>query len=240
MSQTFTYKGRSKVIEKIQKPKKVKPIIDECSFIIISNTHLCGLKTLGSPLLYNYYGETVLSYYIDIIYTICNNPTITVVSSCEPNKIIKEDEITKVQFVENILGNLTNNAEDLKIGLYANKIQNTFILDAHFMPSFSAFQDLMADKTCSTTIYEVNGSTDIGINISDDNMVNFFSYRSDKKLMGAYFFTKSDIELLRKRVYGSSFNKTKFDWEMYSELKIRAIMNNTPSFRIDKFYDKNK
>ena len=77
----------------------------------------------------------------------------------------------------------------------------------------------------------------MGVNLTKDNLVNFFGYRCPLKTKGAYFISLEDFDRLRKKFIGSTFCKNKFDYEMLDEIKLLGVEDNSKSLRLDENYD---
>lgn len=235
----YEYKGRSKIVQQLPSTKvdKSKYIIDQCSFILISSYPLADVKKLGCPLSNSYYGEEVLDLHLDLIQTICKTPNIIIVGGFDIKKIFKHPRRNEFQIVENTLFEFTNSSEDMRLGLNACIRSNTIIIDAAFLPSVESYKLLLKNITSSKILYSIRKSDCVGINLNDENIINFFGYKCENKIKGAYYLSLSDLDRIRKKCIGSSFNKVKFDYEMLDELKIHGTLDESKSFRLDENYD---
>lgn len=235
----YEYKGRAKITEQIFNNTKSNHLIKDYNFIIIANKYFRNLKTQGSPLLIKQFGDSMLSLFIDVINSICENPTIIVVAGCDAVKIMRNKRISECVFIENQLGELTNSGQDLKIGIFASNPKNTILLDSHLLPSYNLIKSLIFDKTTSSLMYYVNDTHDtIGCEINSDGIITNYAFKSNNKLLGATFLIKKDVERLRRKITGSTFSKSKFDFELFDDIKITAIENTSVSYRMD--HDKDK
>ncbi|MFK5282248.1 hypothetical protein ACI3PL_22075, partial [Lacticaseibacillus paracasei] len=89
------------------------------------------------------------------------------------------------------------------------------------------------DLNVSKIVYSERQSNCVGVNITNENIVNFFGYKCKNKTKGAYFLNLEDFDKIRKRTFGSSFNKNRFDYEILEELKMYAVEDNSKSLRLD-------
>ena len=235
----YEYKGRSKIVPQIPKTKtgKIKHIVDQCSFILISSYPMSGVKKLGCPLSNDYYGEEVLDLHLDIIQSVCKNPNIIAVGGFDIKRIFKHQRRNEFQIIENSLFEFTNSSEDLRIGLNACVRSNTVVLDSTFLPSVDSYKILFKDTTKSKILYSARKSDCVGINVTEDGIINFFGYGCDNKIKGAYYLNLNDFDRIRKKCTGSSFNKNKIDHEILEELRMYGVADDSKSFRLDENYD---
>ena len=235
----YEYKGRSKIVPQIPKTKsgKVKYIIDQCSFILISSYPMANTKKLGCPLSNDYYGEEVLDLHLDIIQSICKNPNILVVGGFDIKRILKHERRNEFQIIENSLHEFTNSSEDLRLGVNASTRTSVVVLDSTFLPSVESYKLLLKDITKSKILYSLRKSDCVGINLNQDGIINFFGYGCENKIKGAYYLNLNDFDRIRKKCTGSSFNKNKFDYEILEEFKIYGVLDDSKSFRLDENYD---
>lgn len=221
------------------KTGKIKYIVDQCSFILLSSYPLANVKKLGCPLSNDYYGEEVLDLHLDLIQTICKSPNIIVVGGFDIKKIFKHSRRNEFQIIENTLFEFTNSSEDLRLGLNACVRSNTVVLDSVFLPSVESYKLLFKDLTSSKILYSIRKSDCVGININQEEIINFFGYGCENKIKGAYYLNLNDFDRIRKKCIGSSFNKNKFDYEILEELKMFGVLDDSKSFRLDENYDNN-
>lgn len=235
----YQYKGKSKIVSEIPQGTKYKHkfIVDKCSFVLMSAYPISGVKRLGCPLSNDHYDNDVLDLHLDLINSVCKNPSIMVIGGFDVKKIFKYPRRNEFQIVENTLFQFTNSSEDLRIGLNAVERNYTVVLDATFLPSIETYKLLLKDLNISKVVYSERKSDCVGINLTSDNIINFFGYRCPLKIKGAYFISLEDFDRLRKKNMGSTFNKNKFDYEMLEELKMLGVEDNSKSMRLDENYD---
>ena len=235
----YQYKGRSKIVSEIPKRRnnKNKYLIDKCSFILLSSYPMAGVKKLGCPLSNDHYEDEVMDLHLDLIKSVCKSPNIMVVGGFDIKRIYKHPRRNEFQVIENTLFEFTNSSEDLRMGLNAVERAHTIVIDATFLPSIETYNLLLKDLNCSKVVYSDRQSNCIGVNVTNEGVVNFFGYRCKYKTKGAYYLSLEDFDRLRKKCIGSTFNKTKFDHEILEELKMYGIEDNSKSLRLDENYD---
>ena len=235
----YEYKGRSKIIERIPEKKinKQKFIINQCNFILIASSPMANVKSLGCALSNSFYDNEVMDIHLDLIKSICKNPFILVVGGFDSKKVLRHDRKNEFQLIENSIFEFTNSSEDLRIGLNAVPRGYTIVIDSAFIPSVETYKLLTEDINESRIAYSVRKSEYVGINTTSSDIVNYFGYSCEKRLKGAYSLSQLDSDKLRKRFTGSSFNKSKFDYEFLLELKLRGVEDNSKSLRIDENFE---
>lgn len=235
----YQYKGRSKIVSEVPKRKtsSSNTLIDKCSFIIIASYPIAGVRKLGCPLINEHYDDQVLDLHLDLINSICRNPNIMVVAGFDVKKLFKYKRRNEFQIIENTIFEFTNSSEDLRIALNAIARDYTVILDGAFLPSVETYKLLLTDLNVSKVVYSNRQSQCVGVNITEENIVNYFGYKCENKTKGAYYLSMEDFDKIRKRTFGSSFNKNRFDYEMLEELKMTAVEDKSKSMRLDENYD---
>jgi hypothetical protein len=235
----YEYKGRSKIITEIPKRncKKPKHTVDQCCFLLLSAYPLAGIKKLGCPLSNDYYDDEVLNIHLDVIHEVCKNPFISIVGGFDIKRIFKHHRRNEFQIIENTLFEFTNSCEDLRIGLNGIPQRPTVVVDAAFLPSIETYRLLLAEPNDSKIIYSKRASDCVGCNLTKDGLVNFFGYSYPCKTKGAYILSVTDIDRIKKKMLGSTFNKTKFDYEILDELRLIGIEDTSKSLRLDENYD---
>ena len=236
----YIYKGRSKLIKKIpEKIDKENILIDSCAFIIIASSPISNTKKLGCPLINEYFGTEVIDFHLDVIKMVCKHPETTVIGGYDIKKILKHSRREEYTVVENLLYELTNSAEDMKIGLNATRNNNVCIIDGNFVPSILSYKLMLAEQSKSSVLYSIRKSLGVGCEIGNENYVSYFSYKSENKLKGAMYLSPTDSSRMRKKILGSSYNKNKFDFELLDETKMLALEDTSQSIRIDEDFDEN-
>jgi len=234
----YEYKGRSKVVAKIPdvsaKTANKKYIINNCSFLLLSSYPMLNIKKFGCPLSNHYYDNDIMDLQLDLIQSVCKNPKIMIVGGFDVKRIFKHTRRNEFQVVENNLFEFTNSCEDLRIGLNSLGRSPTVVVDSTFIPSVETYKLLLVEPTVSKIIYSRRESDCIGVNITAEGLVNYFAYKCLDKAKGAYFLSQGDCDRVRKKCVGSSFNKSKFDYEILDELKIVAVEDNSVSLRLDE------
>ena len=231
----YVYKGRSKVMSQLPKiDDKNRVLIDSCAFIIFCSSPLSNVKSLGTPLINEHYDDEMLNLYLDSLQTICKNPNIIIVTGYQSKKILKHKRRSEFSVIENLLFEMTNTAEDLRIGLNATKSCPITVFDSHFIPSYKSMQLLFENQKESSMLWSDRKTINVGCDVSETNIINYYGYSCKRKLKGAYYLSLNDADKMRKRIVGSTFNRNKFDFEMLTELRIRAKEDNSNSSRLDE------
>lgn len=231
----YVYRGRSKVISQIPKVETgSKILIDSCSFLIIASSPMANVKMLGCPLINDQYDDEVLNLYLDGIQSICKNPNIIISAGFQSKKILKHRRRAEYSVIENLLYELTNSAEDLRLGLNGTRSTPLAVFDAHFIPSYTSMELLFETQKESSMLWSRRKIDTVGCDINDNDLINFYGFKCSAKLKGAYFLSHSDADKMRKRIVGSTFNRNKFDYEMLTELRMRAKEDNSTSSRLDE------
>jgi hypothetical protein len=232
----FVYKGRSKVIEKMPaKQTGGSFLVENVAFIIIASRPISNTKSLGCPLVNNYFGTDIIDFHLDIINMVCKNPEIVIIGGYDIKKILKHSRRAEYTVIENVLYELTNSATDLKIGLNATRSNKIVVIDSSLIPSFQSFQLLFNNQKISSILHSARPSSYIGCEISKiNNTVSYFSYKSAQKLKGINYLCPSDTLRLRKKIIGATFSNNKFDFELYNETQLLALEDNSTSVRIDE------
>jgi hypothetical protein len=232
----FVYRGRPKVIQQI--PKKIankSQIVENCGFVILSSRPISNTKSLGCPLVNNYFGTDIIDFHLDIIKMVCKNPEIVVIGGHDIKKILKHSRRDEYTVVENVLHEMTNTAEDLKIGLNATRSTNIVIIDGSFIPSLDSFKLVFENRNSSSILYSKRDTDIIGCELDNSKTkVSYFSFKSKNKIKGMNFLCQLDTLRMRKKVIGSTFNNNKFDFELYDETTMLALEDNSTSVRIDE------
>lgn len=214
----FTYTGPPKSLKKIpKKTGKSTFLIDECVFILNSSRPMNGLKRLNSPLTGK---NNALFLHIEIIKAVCKKPEIVIVGGFNVKKLIKSPLRDEYIIVENNFYETSNSAEDLRLGLNASRGSSVFFINAEFIPSYLAYKAVLSDKTKSKVLIRREISQELGIEISDHKFVHHFSYVTQDKACGLYFFSAVDSGRLKKKLMGSSFDKRYFEYEMFDGIKM--------------------
>lgn len=234
----YIYKGRSKLIKKIpEKINKENILIDSCAFIIIASSPISNTKKLGCPLINEHFGTEVLDFHLDVIKMVCKHPEIVIVGGFEVKKVLKHSRREEYIVVENLLHEMTNSAEDLKIGLNASRCLNTCVIDGNLVPSLMSYKLLLEEPMKSSILYSNRRALGVGCEIGNENYVSYYSYKSDNKLKGAMYLSQTDSARMRKKILGSTFNKNKFDFELLDETRMLAKNDTSQSVRIDEDFD---
>ena len=232
----FVYKGRPKVIQQMPKKSSIGNfLIDSCAFIIFASRPISNTKSLGCPLVNNYFGTEIIDFQLDIIKMVCKNPEIVIIGGYDIKKILKHIRRDEYSVVENILHELTNSAEDLKIGLNATRSKNVVIIDGSFIPSIDSFKLIFNNPNHSYILYSVRESDQIGCELDNSKAkVSYFSFISKNKTKGINYLCPLDSSRMRKKIIGSTFHNNKFDFELYEETSFLALEDNSISIRIDE------
>lgn len=229
----YIYRGRSKTYEKPQKQKKIEFLFENMCFIIVSSYPLDGVKSKGSKVLQKHLDSEVIEYNLDLFGSICKNPEIIVISGISGKEIIKHSRRQEYIVVENSLFEFTNSAEDLRLGLLATRSPEVIFLDSSFIPVLDTLNLIKEDNNSKAFCKEeIDNKYDIGVLEGETGYISSYTFTSQDKLTGMYYLNSQDVSRLRKKTCGSSFNKNKYAFEMFDEIKMKKINDTTNSILV--------
>lgn len=222
----FIYKGNRK-INNTPKPKGVvDPLYHNMSFVVLGSYPVATPKNQISPFYVEYNGFLVIDYFIELFHLVAKNPEIIFVSGFGPKKIGKHTQKMSFVLIENQLYETTNNAEDLRLGLNACLGNTGYIINANLLPTYNTFKQFRVNKNAAL-YYESQKIDQVreGILINENNDIDEFCYGSTHKLKGLYYFNNKDFNRLKAKVNGPSYVNNKFAWELYNNIKMSAILD---------------
>lgn len=226
----FIYRG-SRKINNTPKPKGiVDPLYNTMSFIVLGSQPVTTPKNQISPYYVEYNGFLVIDYLIELFHLITKSPEIIFVSGYGPKKIGKHSSKTSFVLVENQIYEMTNDGEDLRLGLNACLGNEGFIIDVSLLPNYNTFKQFDTNK--NGILYYIKDNYDEGILINEVGDVDEFCYGTDSKLKGMCYFNNKDFNRLKAKINGPSYARNKFDWELYNNIKISAILDKSEAIKL--------
>jgi hypothetical protein len=234
--QSYIYNGKKKIYETPKYKRGEKPLFDNLGFIICGSYPTNGFKTNGSKLLHEYNGSPLLDYYLDLINLVCEKPEVIIVSGVSTKELIKHPRKSEYIIVENQMYEFSNTAEDLRIGLLALRSPNVIYLDSGFLPTIKTLKYLLGhkDRTTKAFIKDVKDENYVGVNIGNNGHIANYSFKTENTLAGMYYINPNDIGRIRKRTINKNFSKNLFTFELLSELKVKAILDESDSVIITR------
>jgi len=225
---TFKYEGRSVIYDKV-KPASKHQVCHKAAFIIINSRPYCNKISNLPPSLMEYAGSEILNYQLDVIHAFCYDPEIIIVGGHKINKVLKFDRRSEYCIVENVIYDVSNSAEDVRIGINASLSPLVFFLRGEFVPSYFSFEKLY-DAENSATLYKEIKANGVGLIQDRLNNIRSFTFKSNKKFLGLTKLSKPDVARLKKKVCSSTCRKNMFDFELFEEFKLEAIEDTSKSF----------
>lgn len=229
--QSYVYKGSKRIYETPTKEKKSKPLFSNLAFILCGSYPINGFKSNGSKLFAEHNGSTLLDYHLDLINSVCESPEIIVTSGVSTKDLVKHQRKSEFIIVENQLYEFSNPAEDLRLGLLALRSPNVIYIDSGFMPTIKTLKYLLGhkDRTTKAFIKDVKDDNYVGINIGNNGYIANYSFLTQNTLAGMYYINPNDVGRIRKRTISKDFSKNLFTFELLSDLKVKAILDESES-----------
>lgn len=229
--QSYVYNGKKRIYEAPKQKKVAKPLFENLGFIICGSYPTNGVKSNGSKLLATHNGSTLLDYHLDLINSVCENPEIIVVSGVSTKDLLRHPRKSEYIIVENQMYEFSNTAEDLRIGLLALRSPNLIYIDSGFLPTVKSLKYLLGhkDRTTKAFLKDEKDENYVGVNIGNNGYIANYSFKTQNTLAGMYYINPNDIGRIRKRTINKNFSKNLFTFELLSDLKVKAILDESES-----------
>lgn len=229
--QSYVYNGKKRIYEAPKQKKVSKPLFENLGFIICGSYPTNGVKSNGSKLLATHNGSTLLDYHLDLINSVCENPEIIVVSGVSTKDLLRHPRKSEYIIVENQMYEFSNTAEDLRIGLLALRSPNLIYIDSGFLPTIKSLKYLLGhkDRTTKAFLKDEKDENYVGVNIGNNGYIANYSFKTQNTLAGMYYINPNDIGRIRKRTINKNFSKNLFTFELLSDLKVKAVLDESDS-----------
>lgn len=220
---TYIYKGKPKALSTPQ--KKPDSLCENMSFIFLASKP-CALDKKQNPLLCEYKGSKLIDFHLDLCNLVAENCETVFVTGFESKKIVRHQRRNSFIIVENQLFELTNDAEDLKLGINAIRGHQAFIIDCTTICNLTSIKAMLANPERSSLLYRIiEDSIDEGIELSQTGEFRKFCYSGKNKTIGAVYLAPQDLARMKKKVVSSTFCRNKFDFEMLDEINFLPIFD---------------
>ena len=218
-----------------QSSKKRKPI-DDTTFIILASAPVPGNKRAGPVPLIKWEDSPIIDYQLQSIFSVSENPEIIVVCGYESGKLYRR-KLPGIRYVENQLFEMTNDAEDFRLGLNNITTEKCCVIDGGTIPTAKTLSYLIGRKTSCALYYHEETDENIGMNIDDDSMISDFKYSARKKHTGVTILSQDSIRACRYIMYKNDYKKL-FMFEILQKsietgINIRGIIESEPCFKMD-------
>lgn len=212
------------------------------TFILTSDTPGYRMKSYGPTSLINFKSKKLIDTQIESIRAAFKNYEIIVCCGFDVERVHKhirnQYHSLNIRIVENQLYNNSNTCESVRIALNNTTNNKVFIIDGSVFFGSDLFKDrineshvyIESDKHCE--------NLEVGININENNLIEFFSYGGVKCWSEVlYLHNKDNIEVFRKIISNIDF-KNKFIFEALNEFiktkkELKYVQNNTPVIKIN-------
>lgn len=229
---SYIYNGKSKqYASPLRRKNKKAPLFSNMAFILCGSHPIEGFKVNGSNLLFEYQDSEILEYQLDIIHSVCEDPEIIVISGVSHSDFVKHDRRNEFILIENQLYEFSNSAEDLKIGMHAIRSPHAIFIDNGFIPTLDTFKYLAnsKDRVSKVFLKSTPDKNYVGANIGSGGIINNFTFSTNNTITGMFYITTNDIDRLRKKSITKKFLKNKFAFEILSDLKLKAVVDESKS-----------
>lgn len=230
--QSYTYKGSKKFYPKPQFIQQNNYLFKNMGFIISASQPMLGTKMYGNKVLFKYKDSEILEYNLDLIYSICENPEVILVSGFDNKALLKHNRKSEFNIVENQLYEISNSCEDLRLGLQALKSPHCVFIDSVIIPTVSTMKYLLVGRDMSSKVFTKKIPDDYMGVINGEKYISKFTFSSPDKLLGMYFINTHDIDRLRKRSLGKGFTKNKYAFELFKDLHTIMINDESDSILV--------
>lgn len=191
------------------------------TFIIIADNTGYRMKSHGATPLISIHQNKLIDIQIDAIKTNFSNYEIILCCGTNAEKVHKYIQSkysdTNIRIVENQLCNNSNSCEAARIALNNTNNNKVYIIDGHLMLN----KEIFSTKSDKSYVYRETvhcENIDIGINVSEQGLIEHFSYGAKKQWSEiVYLHNKDIIDALRKIISTIDF-KQKFIFEALNEL----------------------
>lgn len=220
----YTYQGKDKKYVKPKNKAEPNKLFDNVTWILNGAYPADGLKSRGSELLQKVNESEILEYQLDFINLVSNNPRIIVISGISHKELVLHPRSNEFIIIQNQLYEFSNTAEDLRLGLLGST-NHVIYIEKPIIPKIGLFQNIAKNfksKVCCTK--KINDK-DIGALEGQNKNVTKYSFFSPNKLMGVYYLVESDILRLKRKMSSDSFHKSKYAFEVLTEMKLKLLMD---------------
>lgn len=235
----YTYQGNNK---KYVKPKRkdkdqIPKLFDNVTWILNGAYPFKNMKSKGSELLQKVDGSEILEYQLDFINLISNNPRIILISGISHKEFVLHPRSSEYIIMQNQFYEFSNSAEDLRLGLLG-ATDHVIFLEKPVIPNLTLFTSLSKNNKSKVCCRKAANNKEIGALEGQSKNVNKYSFFSPNKLVGIYYLGDQEIQRLKKKMTSDSFHKSKYAFEMFTELKLKLIMDHSNEREPTKNSDK--
>jgi hypothetical protein len=212
------------------------------TFILISDTPGYRMKSYGPSSLINFKNKKLIDTQIESIRKAFKNYEIIICCGFDVEKVHKHIRShyhsLNIRIVENQLYNNSNTCESVRIALNNTTNSKIFIMDGNLFFSDNLFKEKINESHVYIESDEHCENLEVGININENNLIEFFSYGGVNCWSEILFLhNKENIETFRKIISNVEF-KNKFIFEALNEFiknkkELKYVTNNTPVIKIN-------
>lgn len=235
MSKTKTKKHKAKLIE--QKPEN----IDLVSVIILCDLPGYRMKSYGPTSLITINNKHLIDLQIDCIKKTFEKYEIILCVGFESEKISKhirsKYKNLNIRLVENQLFNSCNSCEGVRLAINNTLNSKILIIDGSLLLSKKTLSIIDTNKICALIEKHPSENLEVGINVSNENKAQHFSFGAYRTWSELIFINGLDaIENIRKFLNHDD-SKKKFIFEAINDLlknkhEIICIENKFPIYKI--------
>jgi len=222
----YTYQGKTKKYVKPKNKEEVPKLFDNVTWILNGSYPDNGLKSRGSELLQKVNGSEILEYQLDFINLVSNNPRIILISGISHKEFVLHPRSNEFIIIQNQLYEFSNSAEDLRLGLLGSTNHALFI-EGPVIPKIELFQSIAKNTKSKVCCTKIANDEDIGALEGQNKNVTKYSFFSPNKLMGIYYLGEPEILRLKRKMSSDSFHKSKYAFEVLTELKLKLVMDHS-------------
>jgi len=201
------------------------------------------MKSYGPPsLMYIDKNIRLIDSQIKIIHSFFDNVEIIVCVGFESEKIISHisecHSDKNIRIVENVQHEQTNSCETLRIALNNTWNSKVVYIDGNIHIDKTTLKKIKINKSC-VMVSEHNKNSEIGVNISDNN-VEFFSFGALHEWQNIFYVSEKSVLQSLKSIVSKESYRCKFVFEALNELvsnvgaNITAVFNDKPPININK------
>lgn len=215
---------------------------DLYTFIIIADTPGYRMKSYGPTSLINFKNKKLIDIQIEAIAKTFKRYEIIVCCGFDVDKVYKHirqnHSSINVRIVENQLYNNSNSCESTRIALNNTTNSKIFVIDGSLIFTHEVFKNRIKDSHVYTESSVPCPNLEVGININEDDIIEFFSYGGIhcwSEIL--YLGNKENIEFFKKIVSNLDF-KNKFIFEALNEFikvkkELKYVSNSFPIKKIN-------
>ena len=220
---------------------KNKKINDLITVVLLCDNPGYRMKSYGPISLIDIYSKKLIDLQIHAIKERFENFEIVICLGFDCEKVckyIKSKYRDRIRIVENQLYNNTNSCESLRLCL--NNINNDKILicDGNLLFTKNTLSHIDINKPNTLIEHTSNNTLEIGVNINQRNIAQFFSFGAKHTWCEMLFLTGSNIIESFRKILTNPNNKTRFVFEAINELismnyEIKTIVNKSQLNKIN-------